>query len=54
MFDGDGDRLGLVGPDGAMLGGDLLLAILAEASAAPCVVYEVMCSQIVAERVQAS
>jgi hypothetical protein len=36
-----------------MLGGDLLLAILAEASRASCVVYEVMCSQIVAECVGA-
>lgn len=60
MFDGDADRVGFVGPDGKVLGGDMILALVAEQlllenkeldSSKKLILYEVMCSKIIPELV---
>lgn len=62
MFDGDADRVGFVGPDGQVIGWDIVLSIIAEQllkeyqnnndKNIPLVLYEVMCSQSIAEIVE--
>lgn len=56
MFDGDADRIGIVGPDGKVIGGDLLTAMISKQilleknqNFQDIVLYETMSSKMVSE-----